>query len=868
MNVLSCLNGKVEAGVVDERAAAELRRWIAEKEAELRQSYGPAQALRQAAIEVADDASEVAARKADLAVRQLTAQLDLLQHVQAYDAQVRRLRGEKGDFGFGSKAPAALAGDHKSTLWPALRAMLARDPHEIATGPNVLYLARDLRGRAHGAFAEAIEFLRPKLFGLKSESVREVDLLAALYGRADASPEARAAAEAWAKTAEQIRADFNAAGGSIPERKSWRLPNPALDRVKVASTPLEDWLADMRAMNARDDVLDFTTGKPLSDAEFDRVMRQVHASAVSGWQEGAPSSGPRGALMLANARQEARVLSLKDEDSWTGFARKYGSHDSPFSAMMDHIDGLTHDTAMLRIFGPNPEAMRRFVEDLFAREPGQLTRTAAPGSSPAEVARLIRRNEKAAANAQRGQKRFEALWDVTTGRSDIPVDTEMARTMGNVRSWLVASQMGSAIISSLVDPMMSAMTAHFNGMPAMGVIRRAVALAADGQSEIKAAQMGLIADTLAHSLQGHERYMGETIRSGVAAKAATATIRVSGLRRWSAVLRNAFGLEAMAQAANRAALDFEALPEAYREGLQRYGIGPDDWRLMRETPAYEAEAGGGLLRPADIRAGGTAEHVAAAEKFSRYINTEMDYAVIEGDPATKAMLYGSTQPGTVQGEAWRAVGMYKSFPLTFVTLHFARAAARGWDGGRLSHAALTFAGMWAMGLVSMQAKQIANGKDPVTLDPTTGNGLRAYGAGLLQGGGLGIFGDLFGQDQTRFGNSLMGTIGGPVAGGFETVVNDFLLKNIQLAGKGEPSHFAGDALYAASRYLPTSSLWFSRLAFQRGVVDQLALMLDDRAPARFARVEREAQKAWGQQFWWRPGATEPARAPDLGAIAP
>lgn len=860
MSWLSCLNGKVAAGLVDARAADELKRWIAEKEADLNRAYGASDAARKAAIEVADDAAILAARKADLAVRSLAAQADLLKRVAAYEGTVKGLRDQAGDFGFGSKAPASLAADHKSTLWPALRAMLARDPHEVETGLNVHYLARELRSQAHAAFAESIEQLRPKLFGLKNETVKELDLLGALYGR-DATPEARATADAWARLSEDLRAQFNDAGGTIPERKTWRLPNPLLDRGKVASTPVETWLADMRAMNAREDVKDFVTGKPLSDAEFDRVMRQVHASAVSGWQDGAPSSQPRGGLMLANARSQARVISLQDDAAWTSFAQKYGEHDSPFQAMMDHVAGMADDIAMMRIFGPNPEAVRRFAEDMFAREAGRLTRTAPEDASPAEIAALIRRNDKAASSAESGRRRFQSLWDVTTGKADIPVNTEMARTMGNVRATLVASQMGSAIISSLTDPMLATMTARFNGLSGMNVIRRAVAMAADGTSEIKAAQMGLVADTLAHSLHGADRYMGETIRSGVASKIATGVIRASGLRRWTGLLRNSFGLEAMAQAANRAQTPWADLPAAYREGLGRYGIDEADWRALAAIEPHQSELGGGLLRPADIRAAG---QPAMADKFSRYLNTEMDYAVIEGDPLTRALLYGENRPGTVSGEARRAVGMYKSFPLTFVTLHFARAAARGWDGSRLGHAALAFTAMWAMGIVAMQAKQIANGRDPLAMDPTTGQGLRAYGAGLLQGGGLGIFGDLVGVDQTRYGNSFAATLAGPVASLAESVFGDFVVGNLQRSAKGEPTHLAGDALYLAARYLPGQSLWMGRLAFQRGVVDQLALMIDDRAPQRFARVEAEAQKNYGQRFWWRPGQVEPSRAPDLG----
>ena len=108
--------------------------------------------------------------------------------------------------------------------------------------------------------------------------------------------------------------------------------------------------------------------------------------------------------------------------------------------------------------------------------------------------------------------------------------------------------------------------------------------------------------------------------------------------------------------------------------------------------------------------------------------------------------------------------MYKQFPLTFVMTHFARATARGWDGSRLSHGALTFLTMWGLGVVSMQAKEIANGRDPLTLDPTEPAGLRAFGKALLQGGGLGVFGDFVALDQTRYGNSWATMLAGPQVG--------------------------------------------------------------------------------------------------------
>jgi hypothetical protein len=266
----------------------------------------------------------------------------------------------------------------------------------------------------------------------------------------------------------------------------------------------------------------------------------------------------------------------------------------------------------------------------------------------------------------------------------------------------------------------------------------------------------------------------------------------------------------------------------------------------------------------DVAEGGTQAHRSASEKFQRLIDTEMDYAIIEGDPVTRALMIGDSKPGSLGGETRRAVSMYRSFPATFVMMHFSRAAARGWDGARLSHSALAFATMTMLGVLAMQTKEISNGRDPLSLDPTTGNGLRAWGKATLQGGGFGVFGDILFLDQTKQGNSWAATLAGPLAASAESILGDFVIKNIQQAGKGQDTHFAGDALYALGRHIPGSSLWFTRLAFQRAVLDQLALTADPRARERFARIEAQAKKDWGQSYWLPPGRTEPRRAPDLG----
>jgi len=864
MSVLSCLFGKVEAGLVKRASADKLAAAIEERRAALADARAAAETpLTYIALEIADDATRAAARHADLTIRSVEAQLATLQVVRDYDAKVKELRATPGDFGFGSKAPAFLADERKSTVWPAVRSLFWRDPHEIATWGNVTYLARTIRGEAHAAFADTIEKLRAKAFGFKHETTREAELLDALYGEPGATQDGRLMAQSWSGVAENLREQFNATGGAIPERQGWKLPNPTLDRSKVAAVSREEFVADMLRLNDREQLLDFGTGRRLDQDGIARVMGEVYDNAVAGWVDGPPSAATRGREMLANSRRDPRILVLKDAASWREFAGKYGEHDSPFAAMMNHIGRMSEDIAMLRTLGPNPEGLKRYILSLFDRELESVTVSAPAGASEAQKLAAVKANRKAENRLNRQRRSFETAWAHVTGAADTPVDTGLANMMGDMRAVLVASQMGSAIISSISDQATLAMAARFNGIPAMGVVGRAIRELAEPGSEIRAAQMGLVADTLAHGVHGADRFAGETIRTGRAGQLAGGVVRASGLRRWSAVLRNAFALETMALHAREAGKGFAELDPKIRESLSRYGIDAGDWDVIRQAPLYEERPNALLLRPMDVRSLGGEEAGKAADKLKRLIDTEMDYAVIEADPMTRAMINGEARPGTYEGEVRRAFGLYKTFPLTFVTMHFARAMARGWDGSRMGHAAISFSAMWALGLVAMQAKQVANGKDPYSLDPTTTRGQRAYAAALLQGGGLGIFGDFLGQDMTRNGNSLIATLAGSQFAAGEKV-GKFVLGNLQRLGKGEPTHFAGDALYTAASFLPGSSLWYVRLGFQRALLDQLALQIDPRAPERFRRMEDMAQRDWGQRFWWSPGRAAPQSAPNLG----
>ncbi len=56
------------------------------------------------------------------------------------------------------------------------------------------------------------------------------------------------------------------------------------------------------------------------------------------------------------------------------------------------------------------------------------------------------------------------------------------------------------------------------------------------------------------------------------------------------------------------------------------------------------------------------------------------------------------------------------------------------------------------------------------------------------------------------------------------------------------------------------------MAFERLVEDEIEVMLNPDANARFRRIEKRARKDFDQRYWSRPGRGLPQRALDLAAI--
>jgi len=843
MSVKFCVNGKIGAGKLDDTRGTQLLDLVDELEQQYRSTMSDESAARQAALDAADIAEKEAARKRRLVRLTVTAQ---------------------------ARARTQILSHPKGPRWGAI-SMLTRDIWELAPWHNVDKLRAVIRAEAHALFAKGLDTLGPGFLGIEASRARNRDILKAIFGEGDASAAAGDVARSWKATTDHLRRRFNNAGGNIGELDTFHLPQRH-DALKVGSVSFQAWREFIQPKLDRSRMLDTRTGRVLDDARLELVLREVYESiSTGGLSKTQPSAQARGRAM-ANRRGEQRVLHFKRADDWMAYQQQFGT-GGVFEVMTDHIERLANDVAWLEIFGPNPAATQRFVADLIDRHD-------AAGGAGVDVpvdadGNLVKGPEaRAAAKNARGRNKllspiadWRDVWDDVSGVTASPANPSLARSAQNVRSWLVASQLGSAMISALSDNVTNMLTGYMNGIPPAKILGRSIRQMVEPGAELNAVELGLLGDDMARIAGAASRFGGEILHRNTMSRIADVTLRASLLRRWTAAGRHAFGVEFSALLGRNRNQAFQDLPDMLQQSFERYGIGADQWDVIRQAKLYEPQAGARFLRPMDVAAVNASGALDAAQQLHRMVLQEMDYAVVTTDPLTRAIWHRGTQAGTAKGEGARLVAMYKSFPTTVITTHLMRATMRPTTVGKVGYAGTLFIGMTLFGMMAFQAKQVSRGKDPVTTDPLKPEGRAAWAAAMLQGGGLGIIGDFAFADQSRFGNDLAVTIAGPAAGLADDVFRDFMVANIQRGIRGEETDFAGDALWLATRYTPGSSLWYLRLALEREVFDQAALMIDPKAPQRFRRAQRRARKDLGQRYWLPPGQhLSSARRPDFSEV--
>lgn len=805
MSMKDCITRAVDAGEMNQERAARILSEYDNIFPELRENMGHSQAQAEAARQVMKEARFDAFEKRR--IMQLTA--------AATQDQLARMVVHTNILG---------------KVDPAQYMMDVVSNKRGAGGSTLSGKYEAVRRSFRREMTEAMVEFRANLLGMRRNKDMLNKVVREVFGESTGDDAARSMAQAWGRVSEKARLRRNAAGGHTAKRNDWGLPQDHNSR-RVRKAGYDVWRAAILPKLDLDQMIDPRTDLPFTEQTIEIILQDSYqAIRTDGYSRRAASS--RYGSSMANRRADPRFFKFKSADDWSAYSAEFGSGQDAFRVMMGHLDRMAMDIAMMEELGPNPI-------NTFAHMSDAAKRLAALSDDP-----------DAPVVATRKTKHADDMMDLFTGATNSPDSPRAAKIGSAIRNYLSSAHLGAAVFSSISDFNTQRLSAGFIGLRRGGFLQQFGRLIGSKDFRAEANNAGLIFENAVDIGNAVGRFELEEMHVESAARMADFTIRASGLGWVTEMQRHAFGMEFMNQAAVKwHGKAFADLPPKTQRMFENYGIGADEWVAINRAEIHETAKGVKILRAEEIES--TAGQ-GVADRYMEAISSQTEFAVPSTDIYGRAIVLGKTKPGSIGGEILRTGLQFKSFPITILVTQLGRImeeAVQGRPRTALTYAASLFIGNTILGAMALQLKDVSKGRDP--RDMTTA---KAWQAAMLQGGGVGIFGDLLFADQTRAFGGFGETLAGPGVGFLDDFVRKYMIGNLQELSRGEKTNFGRESIDLLRRYTPGGSLWYGRLAYEREILDQIQTIIDPNAARSFRSKERNAQQ-YGTEYFFPPGSS-------------
>lgn len=676
------------------------------------------------------------------------------------------------------------------------------------------------------------------------------------------NPDALKMARALADVAERSRQDLNRNGAAVGKLDGWSGPQRhSTNKIRAAGK--DQWITETA------DLLDLERTFPdLTPVEAREVLGEVWENIASGRMpdEVGAAQGRRVPRNVASALSKSRVLHYKDADAWLAYNDRYGE-GHVIDGLVTHLRRAAMTAAQMQVLGPNPEAtMDRLLRhyERLARRDKKLTpkQRAAMGDALANGRDPTSGGAIASAMAE------------TSGLTLVPNHVTAAQIMSGYRAVQSMAKLGGAVISSVTDLVSRAQAMKYQGKPLLQSYADQFGdlIRGRGNAEQKelSYQVGEGFDGILDMMVGP--YWSEDVLTGRMHKLQSMFFKLSGLTWWTDSMRAAQGRMVANWMARNADRSFDQLDAGYRAVMRQQGVSPAEWDAIRAHGVFTIGDGRQYITPDRVSAipdavmaGLAGERYAKASaegkprilsearadlelKLQGFLSDEVGFGVFEPDEASRRFLLRGTRPGTVSGEVLRLIAQFKGWPVAFLQ----RVGGRSIMGAvgdtpmeramhRARHLGTLQAGMFAAGYMAMTAKDFVRGYGP--RDPDR---YETFLAAMIQGGGLGIYGDfLFGQ-TSRFGSGVLETVAGPGIG----AAADLITLGMKLRD-GDAK--AGEALNFALQNTPYINLFWGRPILDYVILSEIRNTL---SPGFLARQATTRRQDYGQTRWHEPMAAD------------
>jgi hypothetical protein len=398
------------------------------------------------------------------------------------------------------------------------------------------------------------------------------------------------------------------------------------------------------------------------------------------------------------------------------------------------------------------------------------------------------------------------------------------------------------------------MASNFRGLNSgrlVAAIARGFAWLGTVEREALAARLGIVSYTAARDAISTKRFGDQLFGQGLFQRLGSFVVHAQGLAHWDNSLKTAFPMEFLATLGDNAGKSFSELSPEFARFFKDYGFTDGEWAKISAADNIDTGSAKFLL-PSSL------DEPLRIKLLSAMADEKQFGYVVGGSMRGRAMATGGAKAGTLAGELNRSRFLFMNYPVTMAMTHLRRAAIEA-SQGRFSQAAQLVIGMSIAGAMTLQAKALLAGKDPRNMDDPT-----FWPAAGLQGGALGIYGDFVKDAFSRSDSSLLETSMGAL-GTIPTGIEALLSPARRQAVEGEKVNWGSGVAKFVKNFTPGSNLWYSKLLFDRYLVDTIKRELDPDYSRSFRREQERQEKLYGQKFYFPPGESAPTRAPNLSA---
>ena len=582
--------------------------------------------------------------------------------------------------------------------------------------------------------------------------------------------------------------------------------------------------------------------------DVDEFMQEVYNSLVGNKYliaDGVANTyGTRSSQDVAKGSKFKRVLHFKTADDWFDYNDKFGVGNLKES-FFSGLQTAGRNLGIIDSLGTKPkenfEKIRYAVHDRLKKS----------GKDVQDIKNF---------------NKFDKYMKVIDGSIYTVENFAVARYSAIARTLASMAKLGGATISALADVGIYGSEIRYQGRSFVGGMFEALSSLARIKNTKKkkeiAEMLGFMNDNTIYDMSARHQ-VGDNLNKGWT-KAQRTFFKLNLLSWWTNSLKEGAMLGLANYFARNKNLEFGKLNNQLQELFTMYDINPTKWDIIRKTAMEKADDGKefiniGLL---DQMSDADIKKVTGLDKMTdRQIRIEKEkfkasvsgmlldrsiYSVIEPDARVKGFMTQGKLAGTGFGEAIRFFGQFKAFPISIVQkvlgreMDYFKGRKQGDIGRGIRGMGALMVTSGILGYMSMTIKDLLKGRSPRELIDEDGsiNG-KTMMAAFLQGGGLGIYGDVLFK-EARDSSSIVAGLAGPVT---LTAADVLMALNHGMHLEGGK---AGKAAYkAVTSMIPFLNLFYIKSAFDHLIGYQI---LETINPGILERVENRMEKDYNQHF--------------------